>query len=193
MVDGPMPSPVVASMATTRSNAKRPRADDGRYTESRPPPPLRVSPRPTSAAGTGGVAAASVAKPDKLADDLHPSLMTERQQVAFLLRQSAQAMTASSDDSEDDRRPTRMSRQTKAPPAATPSAANKENETSRRRKAAAPKKPRPIARASVIDIPSSIKVDTARCCLCTSWTDSLFLCGHCDKKYPTQKALGHAV
>ncbi|KAF0722742.1 hypothetical protein Ae201684P_010415 [Aphanomyces euteiches] len=148
----------------TKNSAKRPRAEgkSSDVQESRMEhPPQRISPRQAAAS------AATATKNEKSGDEF--SLMTERQQIAFLMRQSAQEKTSSASESDDD-------------PPKRKHSANKENmphATMRRRKKNLH--------------PNVVATPDPHCCLCTSWTDTLFLCSHCDKKYPTLKTLGLAA
>ncbi|KDO19044.1 hypothetical protein SPRG_14381 [Saprolegnia parasitica CBS 223.65] len=100
---------------------------------------------------------------------LNPSLMTERQQLAFLLRKTAPAKSPANSDSHatDD---TGFKRK--------PSPVHKDAETMTARKSRAVKK-----------APAAVEI---LCCVCSKYTctTALFICDHCDKKYPTQKKLG---
>ncbi|OQR87771.1 hypothetical protein ACHHYP_08067 [Achlya hypogyna] len=158
MSQSPTTATTSTSMMTTRGT-KRSRSNDETRAET------KVSPRNHAKAQTYDP------RPEEV---LNPSLMTERQQLAFLLRKTAPAKSPAHKDT------THEDTSLKRKPSPAPSPVHKspiESTTTRKGRAAAAKKVPPVE---------------ILCCVCSKYTctTALFICEHCDKKYPTQKKLG---
>lgn len=161
---------------------------------------------------------------------MDPSLMTERQQLAFLLKTTAHeasdASKASDDgsESEDEHvaspRPSKKARRIRAvaeqspthrgrgrppknkksPRAGEASSLQLATATQKEPRKKQESKPNPSGSSDIAHLGTaqSFRQATPRCALCcdyetayeASFSDALFLCPSCDRKYPTQQALG---
>lgn len=161
---------------------------------------------------------------------MDPSLMTERQQLAFLLKTTAHEASdtsKASDDgseSEDEHvaspRPSKKARRIRAVAEQSPTHRGRgrppKNKKSPRAGVApsphlttatqkepsknqeAKPSPSSSSNATHLDAAQSFRHATPRCALCcdyetayeASFSDALFLCPSCDRKYPTQQAQG---